>query len=88
MKCEPPNNQLYRCNINMQYKGHLSEEVNLNVNNVCLKGMSMRNTKSVVGCVIYCGHDTRIQRNFEDAKYKSSKLMTATNWRIIFIFAS
>jgi len=48
--------------------------------------MTLRNTPGVVGCVIYTGHDTKIQMNNAKAKYKSSKIMKKTNLQVIYIF--
>ena len=48
--------------------------------------MSLKNTQAIVGCVVYTGHDTKIQNNNAKRKYKSSRLMKITNRQIIFIF--
>jgi magnesium-transporting ATPase (P-type) len=48
--------------------------------------MILKNTPSVVGCVLYTGHDTKIQMNNAKAKYKSSKIMKKTNMQVIYIF--
>jgi magnesium-transporting ATPase (P-type) len=47
----------------------------LSNDNVMLRGMSLRNTPSVYGVVLYTGHQTKIQMNSSTAKYKSSKVM-------------
>jgi magnesium-transporting ATPase (P-type) len=36
------------------------EKLGLNNDHILLRGMTLRNTPSVVGCVIYTGHDTKI----------------------------
>ena len=36
------------------------QQVPLNINNVLLRGMSLKNTEDILGCVVYTGHDTKI----------------------------
>lgn len=61
-------------------------KLSLSNDNILLRGMTLRNTPGVVGCVIYTGHDTKIQMNNAKAKYKSSKIMKKTNLQVIYIF--
>ena len=48
--------------------------------------MSLKNTEDVIGCVVYTGHDTKIQKNNAKRRYKMSRLMKITNKQIIMIF--
>ena len=48
--------------------------------------MSLKNTASVTGLVVYTGHDTKIQMNSAGAIYKTSNIMRGTNQQIIIIF--
>ena len=41
--------------------------------------MSLKNTASVTGLVVYTGHDTKIQMNSAGAIYKTSNIMRGTN---------
>ena len=54
--------------------------------NVALRGMSLKNTEFVIGCVVYTGHQTKIQMNSAKAVYKVSKMMKKTNTLIFWIF--
>jgi len=44
------------------------EKISLSVENLLLRGSSLRNTDWVIGVVVYTGHDTRIMRNSVNAK--------------------
>ena len=39
-----------------------------------LRGMSLRNTEYAYGLIIFTGHETKLMKNSEEAKYKLSKL--------------
>jgi phospholipid-transporting ATPase len=54
--------------------------------NLLLRGMSVKNTESVYGVVVFTGHETKVMKNSEDAKYKSSRLELSANKTIIMIF--
>ena len=84
IKCDAPCDQLYKCGVDFE-SSKLGKKV-LNIDNVILRGMILKNTKSIIGISIYTGHDTRIQRNFSKAKYKVSRLMASTNSKILIIF--
>lgn len=60
--------------------------ISLSAENVALRGMSLKNTPSVTGLVVYTGHDTKIQMNSAGAIYKTSNIMRGTNRQIIIIF--
>lgn len=44
-----------------------------------LRGMSLRNTEYVYGLIIFTGHETKLMKNSEEAKYKLSRLEHYTN---------
>jgi len=62
-------------------------EVHVNNENVLLRGMILRNTSSVLGCVVYTGHESKIQMNNLDAKYKVSQLMHQMNINLLSVLA-
>ena len=37
-----------------------SKKITLDIDNMCLRGMTLKNTNSVVGCVVYTGRETKI----------------------------
>ena len=84
---DPPNKELYK------YKGELNfenakktKQIKLDIDNVCWRGMTLKNTNKVVGVAVYTGYETTIQMNNSAARYKESKLMKSTNYKIIQIF--
>lgn len=58
----------------------------LSNDNILLRGMSLRNVESIIGIVVYTGHETKIQMNTVKADYKVSKMMEMTNTAIFYIF--
>lgn len=59
--------------------------VSLNIDNLLLRGSSLKNTEYIYGVVIYTGHETRVMQNSAHAKYKFSKLEVMTNKAIVVI---
>lgn len=56
-----PNNWIYM--FDGSYEMPDDAKVPLSIDNVALRGMSLRNTESVTGVVVYSGHDSKIQMN-------------------------
>jgi magnesium-transporting ATPase (P-type) len=52
----------------------LEKEISLGVDNVVLRGSTIRNTESIFGLVLYCGHDSKVMMNSANAKFKFSNL--------------
>jgi phospholipid-transporting ATPase len=78
-----PNQALY------EYEGSLtlnSRRILLNSKQLLLRGAYLRNTKWIVGAVIYTGEDTKIMRNAEPARNKTSRIEETMNKYIIGIF--
>ena len=89
-QCEEPNPNLY------SFKGTLSvygdgasqplERVALDVENVVLRGMSLKNTGYIYGLVIYTGHETKVMMNSAESKYKKSRLDKFTDQAVKYLF--
>lgn len=62
------------------------EMIPLSNENILLRGMSLRNVESILGVVVYTGHETKIQMNSSKSIYKVSKMMEMTNEAIFYIF--
>jgi phospholipid-transporting ATPase len=87
LNLDSPNNNLYKCDFMFDYQ-HLNEAkvVRGNIDNICLRGTVLRNSDYVVGCVLYSGHETKLQMNMQEAQYKESRMMKSTNKKILIIF--
>lgn len=57
----------------------------LSVDNILLRGSSLKNTEYVYGISIFTGHDTKIMRNSAKSKYKFSSLEKLMNGAIALI---
>jgi len=70
---EGPNKQIYKFDANMRFNPNSDRFVDqddipnldevvvpLNNDTILLRGMSLKNTPAVIGCVLYTGHDTKI----------------------------
>ena len=82
IECERPNEYLYK------FSGKLilnSDPYGLSVDQILLRGSSLRNTEWIYGIVVYTGHETKIMKNSVNSKTKYSKLELATNFYILII---
>lgn len=98
--CEIPNNQIYKfdgtlCLPNLRddisevsraSNSSSKDQVPLSNDNIVLRGMSLRNTESIYGWVLYTGHETKIFMNSAKPAYKTSTAMRITYKAIISIF--
>ena len=64
----------------------LNKKINLKPGNLLLRGSKLRNTEDVYGVVVYTGCDTKIMKNSERSKVKTSHIQRKTNELIIVIF--
>lgn len=65
---------------------HYKRKVSLNVENLLLRGSSLKNTEWVLGLVVYSGHQTKIMMNSANSRFKMSTIEKGTNKQIILIF--
>jgi len=59
VKCEKPNNAIYKYEGTIQIPQKQSA-ISLGADNLCLRGSTLRNTDYIYGCVVYQGHQTKI----------------------------
>ena len=85
VECGPPNSDLYQLSGAISIGG--DDKISLSSKNLLLRGAVLKNTKWVVGVVLYTGKDTKIMRNAEEAKFKQSGIEKLTNKLILLIFA-
>jgi phospholipid-transporting ATPase len=88
--CEKPNDRIY------QFFGVLSQDSTgesstsqkvsvLTIDNVLLRGSSLRNTEAILGVVTFTGHDTKIMRNTCSSKHKKSRIEKMINVQILLV---
>ena len=80
--CELPNDSIYK------FQGTAKIDVDeplipLDVENMLMRGSSLRNTAWVYGIAIYTGHETKVMMNSSKNQPKFSKIEKATNKYII-----
>ena len=80
IECEKANAAIYNFTGTMRAGGNIWA---LNVDNLLLRGSSLKNTKWVYGIAVFTGHDTKIMRNSTGSKSKMSKIEKATNSYIL-----
>lgn len=83
VNCIEPNENLGQFEGTISYNGQI---VILGVKQFLLRGAKLKNTKWIVGIVVYTGEDTKIMKNADKSKYKVSNIEKDTNYYILFIF--
>lgn len=86
---EPPHPNLYLYNGVLRFRDHVSDQSKtepVTINEMLLRGCSIRNTAWVVGLVVFTGKDTKIMLNGGDTPSKRSKIEKETNFNVIVNF--
>ena len=86
---EPPHPNLYLYNGVLRFQdqtsNHLKDEP-VTINEILLRGCSIRNTAWVIGLVVFTGKDTKIMLNGGDTPSKQSKIEKETNFNVVVNF--
>ncbi|KZT71083.1 phospholipid-translocating P-type ATPase [Daedalea quercina L-15889] len=86
---EPPHQNLYLYHGVLRYRvmetGEMKQE-SLSINELLLRGCTLRNTAWVIGLVAFTGPDTKIMLNGGDTPSKRSKIERETNFNVIVNF--
>uniref|UniRef100_A0A674CBH0 Phospholipid-transporting ATPase n=1 Tax=Salmo trutta TaxID=8032 RepID=A0A674CBH0_SALTR len=77
IECENPNNDLSR------FRGYINARVGLHHDNLLLRSCTIRNTETIIGIVVYAGHETKAMKNNSGPRYKRSKLERRMNMDIL-----
>ena len=86
---EPPHPNLYLYNGVLRFQEQTSNEVKdepVTINEILLRGCSIRNTAWVIGLVVFTGKDTKIMLNGGDTPSKQSKIEKETNFNVVVNF--
>uniref|UniRef100_A0A7N0VNK4 Phospholipid-transporting ATPase n=1 Tax=Kalanchoe fedtschenkoi TaxID=63787 RepID=A0A7N0VNK4_KALFE len=81
--CEQPNNSLYTFTGNLIIE---NQTLPLSPNQLLLRGCSLRNTKHIVGVVVFTGHETKVMMNAMNVPSKRSTLERKLDKLILTIF--
>ncbi|KAL0484641.1 phospholipid-transporting ATPase, partial [Acrasis kona] len=85
VSCEQPNGRLY------SFEGSISIDNKsrspLDVDNLLLRGSSLRNTDWIIGVVVFTGHETKLMKNTNKTPHKASQVEKMTNKLIFIILA-
>ncbi|CAL8271100.1 unnamed protein product [Merluccius merluccius] len=89
IECENPNYNLGRFRGYMEHSNKV--RVGLHNNNLLLRSCTVRNTDTIIGIVIYAGHETKAMKNNSGPRYKQSRLERRLNmdvlWCVLLLFA-
>jgi phospholipid-transporting ATPase len=86
LKCENPNNRLHNFD-GLLKLNNMSDEIPLDINNLLLRGCSLKNTDWILGVVIFVGLETKIMMNRQIPHHKRSKVERKLNKYLIFVFS-
>mmetsp|Transcript_29398 Transcript_29398/g.28517 ORF Transcript_29398/g.28517 Transcript_29398/m.28517 type:complete len:95 (+) Transcript_29398:814-1098(+) len=81
MECENPNEFLYNFQGKLALK--MGQDLPLCLDQLLLRGATLKNTDFIYGIVVFTGHETKIMKNSIKMKAKLSKLEKATNKYIL-----
>lgn len=85
---EPPHQNLYLYHGILRWKdSHNTEKAEpVSINELLLRGCTIRNTQWIIGLVVFTGADTKIMLNGGDTPSKQSKIEKETNFNVIINF--
>jgi phospholipid-translocating ATPase len=86
---EPPHQNLYTYHAVLRYNDPATNESKqepVSINELLLRGCSLRNTSWIVGLVVFTGQDTKIMLNGGDTPSKRSKIEKETNFNVLVNF--
>lgn len=95
IESEPPHANLYQFNAIARWtqRDPLKSELSstqmaepISINNLLLRGCSLRNTEWILGVVVFTGQETKIMQNAGITPSKRSRITRELNWNVIYNF--
>ena len=88
LDCEPPHQNLYSHQSILRYTDSNGEnkQESVTINELLLRGCTVRNTDWIIGLVVYTGADSKIMLNGGATPSKRSKIEKETNFNVIVNF--
>lgn len=89
VESEGPHANLYNYQGNLKWYGTDAQVKNepVTINNMLLRGCSLRNTKWAIGIVMFTGPDTKIMLNSGETPSKKSRIARELNYTVLLNFA-
>lgn len=84
IESEHPNSSLYTYEGTLEVENH--KKISLNPDQMLLRGTSVRNTRWIMGIVVFTGHETKLMRNATATPIKRTAVEHMLNLQIIFLF--
>ncbi|CUM68329.1 uncharacterized protein PRCAT00006051001 [Priceomyces carsonii] len=86
IESEGPHPNLYSYEGNLRYGDDGEQQEAITINNLLLRGCSLRNTKWVIGVVVFTGSDTKIMINAGVTPTKQSRISRELNYYVYLNF--
>ncbi|SCV00398.1 LAME_0G09450g1_1 [Lachancea meyersii CBS 8951] len=89
LESEGPHNNLYSYQGNLKWVDSEDNQLKnepVNINNLLLRGCSLRNTKWAMGMVVFTGQDTKIMLNSGVTPTKKSRIARELNFSVVMNF--
>lgn len=81
IECEKENASIYTFTGMMKVRG---KQFPIDIDNVLLRGSSLRNTDWIYGVAVYTGHDSKVMMNSTNSNVKLSKIEKSSNRYILY----
>ena len=88
MNCELPNSAIHQFNGSMTLSPSDSNEIPLDITSLLLRGSSLRNTRWLIGVVVYSGAHTKLVMNSRAAPFKISSIERTMNNILLVVLAA
>lgn len=82
LEVDPPDNNIYKAEGRVEFLG--DDRDNFDINNIILRGGTLKNVDYIYGIVIYSGKDTKLMQNIQNYSLKRSGIEIKLN-RIVII---
>lgn len=88
IECELPNSRIHNFSGVIRHEKEENRETPVDESNLLLRGSSVRNTKWVLGLVVYTGKDTKLVQNSREAPSKLSAVENTVNRMLYLILTA
>lgn len=86
LKVENPNNKLYHFSGTLKLTSN-PKGISVNNDNVFLRGCTLKNTKWIIGILVYTGIESKLMQNSKATPHKRSTVERKTNKYLMIVFA-